>query len=174
VTNTPQAGRPARNLGDFLAAFAEADPTSTLRIKEPVALDYELTAIAMELGRRGQSPVLWFERVGNSPFPVVANMFANRQRFAFAAGVPESELLDAWGRLGDKLCKPELVDGGPILDNVLTGADVDMNRLPIPRPTAKLIIDATRKPKPFPKRHTLLPADAVAKAHAMLAALKPR
>jgi 3-polyprenyl-4-hydroxybenzoate decarboxylase len=39
--------------------------------------------------------------------------------------------------------------------------------------TAKLIVDATRKTKPFPRRHTL-PADAVARAQAMIAALKPR
>lgn len=133
MTKNNKAKRPARSLRDFLEALAEAEPDSILRIKEPVALDYDMTAIAMELERRGQSPVLWFEKVGDSPFPVVANIFGNRRRFAFAAGVPESELLDAWGRLGDKLFKPELVTRGPILDNVLTGAEVDLNRLPIPR-----------------------------------------
>jgi UbiD family decarboxylase len=133
VTNNRQTGRPARNLRDFLDALAETEPGSILRVKEPVALDYEMTAIAMELERRGQSPVLWFEKVGDSPFPVVANIFGNRRRYAFAAGVPESELLDAWGRLGDKLFTPEIVTRGPILDNVLTGTAVDLNRLPIPR-----------------------------------------
>jgi UbiD family decarboxylase len=39
--------------------------------------------------------------------------------------------------------------------------------------TAKLIIDATRKTTPYPRRHTL-PSDAVAKAQAMLAAFKVR
>lgn len=133
MTSTNKAGGPARNLRDFLEALAEAEPDSILRIKEPVALDYDMTAMAMELERRGQSPVLWFERVGDSPFPVVANIFGNRRRFAFAAGVPESELLAAWGRLGDKLYTPEIVAHGPILDNVLTGRDVDLARLPIPR-----------------------------------------
>jgi UbiD family decarboxylase len=98
VTTTKKAGRPARNLRDFLAALAEAEPDSILRVKEPVALDYEMTAIAMELERRGQSPVLWFERVGDSPFPVIANIFGNRRRFAFAAGVPEPELPFRRGR----------------------------------------------------------------------------
>jgi UbiD family decarboxylase len=133
VTKTKKTKHPTRNLRDFLDALAEIEPESILRIKDPVALDYEMTAIAMELGARGQSPVLWFEKVGKSPFPVVANVFGHRRRFAFAAGVPESELLDAWGRLGDKLVKPEMVTSGPILDNVLTGAEVDLNRLPIPR-----------------------------------------
>ncbi|NJO23642.1 MAG: UbiD family decarboxylase, partial [Sphingomonadales bacterium] len=91
------------------------------------------TALADGARERGQSPVLWFERVGDSPFSVVANVFGTRQRAAFAMGVPESELLAGWGRLGDKLYEPELVKGGPILDTVLAGADVDLARLPIPR-----------------------------------------
>jgi 2,5-furandicarboxylate decarboxylase 1 len=133
VSKTKKPAKPARNLRDFLDALAEWDPDSILRVKEPIALDYDMTAMAMELERRGQSPVLWFEKVGNSPFPVVANVFGNRKRYAFALGVEEAELLDAWGRVGDKLYTPELVEKGPILDNVLTGADVDLNRLPIPR-----------------------------------------
>lgn len=130
---TKKDARPARNLRDFLSALAEADPDSILRIKEPVELHYEMTAIAMELEAQGKSPVLWFENVKGSKFPVVSNIFGHRRRYAFAAGVPESELLSAWGRLGDKLFKPEIVKTGPILDNVLTGADVDLTRLPIPR-----------------------------------------
>jgi 2,5-furandicarboxylate decarboxylase 1 len=133
VSKSKKPVRPARNLRDFLEALAEWDPDSILRIREPIALDYDMTAMAMELERRGQSPVLWFEKVGDSPFPVVANVFGNRKRYAFAAGVEESELLDAWGRLGDMLHTPELVKNGPILDNVLTGAAVDLKRLPIPR-----------------------------------------
>src|SRR5262245_42477133 len=133
VSKSKKPVRPARNLRDFLEALAEWDPDSILRISDPIALDYDMTAMAMELERRGQSPVLWFEKVGDSPFPVVANVFGNRKRYAFAAGVEESELLDAWGRLGDKLHAPELVKNGPILDNVHTGADVDLKRLPIPR-----------------------------------------
>jgi UbiD family decarboxylase len=122
-----------RNLRGFLQALEEAAPGSILRIAEPVARDYEMTAVAIELERRGQSPVLWFERVVDSAFPVVANVFGNRQRFAFAAGVSEPELLDAWGRSSDKLLAPEHVTAGPILDSVLTGSDVDLGRLPIPR-----------------------------------------
>lgn len=125
--------KPTRNLREFLEALEEGVPGSILRFGEPVALDYEMTAIAMELEQRGQSPVLWFERVGDSGFSVVANIFGNRRHFAFAAGVPEGELLNAWGKLGDKLLLPERVTRGPILDTVLTGGDVDLGRLPIPR-----------------------------------------
>src|SRR5262249_44520754 len=133
VSSIETARQPALNLRSFLQELAALHPDSILRIKEPVALDYEMTAIAMELEARGQSPVLWFERVGDSPFPVVANVFGSRQRLALGGGGPEAELLGAGGRLGDKLVKPEIVTRGPILDTVLTGGDVDLARLPIPR-----------------------------------------
>jgi UbiD family decarboxylase len=133
MNDTETAGWPPRNLRGFLEDLAAADPDSVLKVREPVSLDYEMTAIAMELESRGQSPVLWFERVGDSPFPVVANVFGSRRRLAFAAGVSEGELLAAWGRLGDTTCKPELVTRGPILDHVLSGSDVALDRLPVPR-----------------------------------------
>ncbi len=120
-------------LRSFLEALEASDPSSVLRIKDKVALDYEMTAIAMELERRGQAPVLWFENVGTTGMPVVANLFGNRKRFAAAAGVPEGELLDAWGRLGDKLYPPEVVKQGPVLETVMSGKDVDLGKLPIPR-----------------------------------------
>jgi UbiD family decarboxylase len=103
VSKAEKPAKPARNPRDFLAALAEWDPDSVLRVKEPIALDYDMTAMAMELERRGQSPVLWFEKVGDSPFAVISNVFGNRKRYAFALGVEETELFDAWGRLGDKL-----------------------------------------------------------------------
>lgn len=129
--------KPAKGTGtslrDFIEAMEAADPSSVLRIRDRVALDYEMTAIAMELERRGQSPVLWFENVGDTGMPVVANLFGNRRHFAFALGVPEADLFDAWGRLGDKLYAPELVKHGPILETVMSGKDVDLAKLPIPR-----------------------------------------
>src|SRR5262245_65488920 len=100
VSKSKKPVRPARNLRDFLEALAEWDPDSILRIRDPIALDYDMTAMAMELERRGQSPVPWFEEVGDSPFAVVGNVFGNRKRYAFAAGVAEPELPDGRGALG--------------------------------------------------------------------------
>lgn len=129
-----KAGHPAvKGLREFIEGLEASDPSSVLRIKEHVALDYEMTAVAMELERRGQSPVLWFENVGTTGMPVVANLFGNRKRFAVAAGVEESQLFTAWGKLDDKLMPPERVERGPVLETVLTGADVDLGKLPIPR-----------------------------------------
>ena len=113
-----------RSLREYLNALEETLPGSILHIKDKVSLDYEMTAVAMELEQRGQSPVLWFDRVGDSKMPVVANVFGTRERFAFTIGVPENDLLAAWGRLGDKLLAPQKVSDGPVLESVYTGNDV--------------------------------------------------
>ncbi len=121
----------AIDLRGFLAELEADDPNGILRIAEPVSLDYDVTAVAMELERRGQAPVLWFERVGDGRFPVVANVFASRRLYARALGVPEDKLIEAWANLGDKRLPPKLVETGPIRDVVLTGDKVDLGYLPI-------------------------------------------
>jgi len=119
------------DLRDFLAELEAAEPENILRITEPIAMDYDVTAVAMELERQGKSPVLWFESVGNSPFPVVTNLFGSRSRYARALGVAEEELTEAWARLGDTVIEPVVRESGPVLDVVLTEDEVDLGYLPI-------------------------------------------
>jgi UbiD family decarboxylase len=75
------------SLRTFLAELEKNNSAEFLRIKEPVALDYEISALAMEMDRRKRSPTLFFENVQGSPFPVLANMFASRRNFAAALGI---------------------------------------------------------------------------------------
>ena len=85
----------------------------------------------MELEARGRAPAILFEKVGDSPFPVVANLFGDRRRYAQALGVPEADLIETWGGLGDRTIDPAILETGPVLDTVITGADVDLGALPI-------------------------------------------
>src|SRR3989338_477177 len=104
------------DLRGFLAELEADDPASVLRIAEPVSLDYDVTAVAMELERQGRAPVLWFDRVGDGRFPVGADVFGSRRRYARALEVSEDKLIEAWANLGDKRLPPKLVETGPIRD----------------------------------------------------------
>jgi UbiD family decarboxylase len=119
------------DLRTFLQSLNRAHPDSILRIRERVDRDYDVTAVAMELEREGRFPVLWFDRVGDYPFPLVTNIFGDRSRFAFPLGVPEAELIQRWGQLGDVTIDPVRRNTGPVLDVVMTGAEVDLDKLPI-------------------------------------------
>jgi UbiD family decarboxylase len=118
-------------LRSFLDQVAADNPASLWRIAEPVNLDHDVTAVAMELERTGRAPVLWFEHVGNFPFPVIANVFGDRRRYALGLDVPQERLIRDWGILGERRIKPVMRPRGPIHDVVATGDEVDLNRLPI-------------------------------------------
>jgi 2,5-furandicarboxylate decarboxylase 1 len=115
----------------FLGQVEAANPDSLWRIAEPIGLDHDATAVAMELERLGRSPVLWFERVGHSDIPVVANVFGSRDRFALGLGVSPGDLIPRWGEYGDRRIPPVLRDRGPVQDIVTQGDEVDLAKLPI-------------------------------------------
>ncbi|MDP6084612.1 MAG: UbiD family decarboxylase [Nitrospinota bacterium] len=120
-----------QDLRGFLRGIEERNPADLLRIREPVSNRFEMTAVALEIERRGNSPILWFEKVEGTEFPVVANVYGTRKRFAQILCVPEEELLDAWVRRDRNPVPPKMLESGPILDSVQTGEDVDLSRLPL-------------------------------------------
>jgi UbiD family decarboxylase len=122
-----------RDLRSFLADLEAARPSEVLRIKDAIDLEYDATAIALELEKQDRSPILWFENVRNSAFPVVMNLFGRRSRFAFALDVEENRLIETWARSDASPIAPVVVDKGPVLDVVMTGAEVDLAKLPIMR-----------------------------------------
>jgi len=121
------------NLRGFLADAERDDPHAILRFKERISLDYDATAVALELerGRSWQSPVLWFDNVEDFAFPVVTNVFATRRRYALAFGTTEDRLITEWASRGDRMIEPRLVDNAPVHEVVYKGADADLGRIPI-------------------------------------------
>lgn len=123
----------AFTLGSFLDEVERDDPSSILRFKQRINLDYDATAVAMELerGRSWHSPVLRFDNVEDYPFPVVTNVFATRRRYALAFGTTEDKLIPEWASRGDRVMEPKMIDNAPVHEVVYKGADVDLARIPI-------------------------------------------
>ncbi|MCP5373482.1 MAG: UbiD family decarboxylase [Hyphomicrobiales bacterium] len=125
-------GHHPQDLRHFLADFEASHPDEVVRVTAPVDLDYDATAVTFAYEKAG-SPVLIFENVAGSRFPVLANLFGRRSRYAAALGCAPGELIERWGNLDAAPIKPRRVETGPVLDVVLTGAEVDLGRLPIMR-----------------------------------------
>jgi 2,5-furandicarboxylate decarboxylase 1 len=123
----------AFTLRSFLANVEADDPHGILRIRDKVSLDYDPSALVMEMEKTGHSPVVWFEKVGDSPFPVVTNLYGSRRRYALALGVPEERLIEEWASRNDRTIEPAMCKTGPIHDVVRTGKKVDLGYLPIMR-----------------------------------------
>jgi 2,5-furandicarboxylate decarboxylase 1 len=119
------------SLRTFLADLEKGESTEFLRVKEPVARDYEISALAMELDRRKRTPVLLFENVQNTQFPILANLFASRANFAAALGIGEDSLIEELARRNDQVIEPVLCKSAPVQEVVHKYDDADLGKLPI-------------------------------------------
>jgi 2,5-furandicarboxylate decarboxylase 1 len=122
-----------QDLRSFLNQYEAENPERVVRIKEEVALDYDTVAVAFEMEKRKQSPLLIFENVKGSRFPVLMNLYSARDRFAAALGVPTEQLVSKWAAIDAQPVQPKVLKSGPVKDVVLTGKDVDLGYLPIMR-----------------------------------------
>jgi 2,5-furandicarboxylate decarboxylase 1 len=104
-----------------------------LRVREPVELDYLATALVLELEEQQQFPVIQIDQPQGFDMPVVANLFATRERIARIAGVQPSEFNKAWNRVETHPIPPRIVDTGPVQEFIQIGDDVDVTTLPITR-----------------------------------------
>jgi UbiD family decarboxylase len=120
------------DLRSYLNVLREEQPEELWVIDEPVALDYEMTAYAVELERDPYPPALLFTSVGGSQVPVVSNIFASRRRLARMVGLEEGDLVPGWSGIASQRIKPELASEAPVKDVILTGTDIDVRKFPIP------------------------------------------
>jgi UbiD family decarboxylase len=118
------------SLRTFLAELPEED---ILRISEPTELDYLPTALILELEKRRLTPVVMIERPKGFDCPVVANLFASRDRIARIVGAQPGGFNDAWVHALAHLTPPTVVGKGPVHDRVVQGNELDAGALPISR-----------------------------------------
>jgi 2,5-furandicarboxylate decarboxylase 1 len=122
------------SLRSFLSDLPESE---ILRIREPIELDHVPTALVLELERRRQTPVVIIEQPRGYDIPVVANLFASRERIARMAGAPPGGFNDAWTHALGNMIPPTLVSHGAVQEIVIEGSRLDAGKLPISRHFAK-------------------------------------
>jgi UbiD family decarboxylase len=122
----------SQDLRSFVDRYAATYPGELIRISEPVSLEFDVQAIALELERRRRFPIVLFENVKGSDIPVIANVMASRRGYAFALGTELAAMPMEYARRLKQYCKPVVIDDPPFGDTTLTGERVDLRRLPIP------------------------------------------
>jgi UbiD family decarboxylase len=108
---------------DFIHALQNSGQIATVR--KPVSRRLEAAAVLDALDDR---PVL-FERVAESDFRVVGNLFGTKQRFADYFGVEPRELIPRIVRAIEHPTRPEETNDAPCREVV--EEEVDLDRLPI-------------------------------------------
>jgi len=135
--------RPIQDLREWLA---RADAIGELvRVAQPVDRDEEMSAVTYLLAKRQPSPAVLFEQ----PAPAEANGIGARmlwnilgpslRRTALSLEEPpDTPTVELIRRVKEKFktrIPPREVprDQAPVYEHTLTGADIDLNQLPIPR-----------------------------------------
>lgn len=106
--------------------------------------DAEMGAITQMLTEkgRGRAPAILFDRIPGYPagFRTLYGQFSSLRRVALTLGLPleRERKVDIVRRYHDRMqgmapIPPRWVESGPVLDNVIEGADVDVLKFPAPR-----------------------------------------
>lgn len=119
------------SLRTFLASLPDEE---IFKITEPIDLDYLPTALALELDKKGESPVIWVENPIGFKGPVISNLFADRDRIARIVGADKKEqFVSVWEKAEKEMIPPRVIEKGEVQEVVYLGDDVDVTRLPISR-----------------------------------------
>jgi 2,5-furandicarboxylate decarboxylase 1 len=121
-----------QSLRGFLRLVETEYPDDLLRVRQPVDLHYDPTALVFELDQAGKSPVVIFENVRGNDMQFVTNVAGSRKLLAACLGVEPGNLPTAFRERCQRYIPCETVDRGAWQDVVIEGDAVDLTKLPIP------------------------------------------
>ena len=120
------------DLRSFLDYIEEHRPRELLRISAALDPNQETAAVVRKLQNSYRRPVVIFENVKGSSWPVVTNLCASLKRIADSAGWPAEELHSRLRAMHTEKIDPVMhsSDFGPVRDTVRTGNEVDLGAFP--------------------------------------------
>ena len=120
-----------QDLRSFLDLIKKNNPQDLLTISKEVDPAYEITAIVAKLEREAKRrPILIFDKVKGSRFPVVTNLHASRSRLALAMKTAPEETQKAYLHALDQPILPKVVSKAPVKDVILRGKKLNLQQLP--------------------------------------------
>ena len=121
----------AQDLRSYLDLVKRRRPDELVFVSRPIDPAWEITALVVKLEREARRrPVLVFEDVKGTRFPVLTNLHASRSRLALAIGATPDATLPTYLRAMERPLAPRVVASGPVQEVVLRGRDVDLGALP--------------------------------------------
>jgi len=121
----------SQDLRSYLDIIKRTDPGDFLTVSREVDPAFEITAITVKLEQEAKRrPVLLFEKVKGTKFPVLTNLHAGRSRLAAAINAKPEQMQQAYLRAMEKPIAPKLVSSGPVKEVILTGDQINLFELP--------------------------------------------
>ena len=121
----------AQDLRSFLDTVKRKHAEDFLIISREVDPAYEITALTVKLEQEGRRrPILLFEKVKGSKFPVITNLHASRSRLALSINAKPEEMQKVYLGAMERPMPPKVVSKAPVKDVVLGGDKVNLYDLP--------------------------------------------
>src|SRR4051812_43419881 len=120
-----------KDLRTFIDQVARTMPDEIRVVSQEVDPCWGATAVPARLEQQQRFPTLVFRRVRGSRLPVVLNLTATYERLALSLDSTPAEMVREYGVRQASPIPPVWVDGGPVHDVVLTGAEAQLSVLPI-------------------------------------------
>lgn len=125
---------------DLRSFIDDCDQAGELkRVQAEVDWNMEISHVS-KLVEEQRGPALLFENVAGYDSPVFTGAFATTKRLAIMLGLSHNlsmcDSAQAWMKktiTSEGLVKAHEVSDGPVLENVVTGDDVDLNMFPVPK-----------------------------------------
>ena len=145
VTSIPTMGKTTeakQTSRDLRGWMAEVEKIGELKHIDGADWDVEIGAVTEMGHHRGeQSHALLFDNIKDYPrgYRVLSNTLNTTKRLAITLGMPTNYTrLEFVKNIKDRITnvhytKPEFVTDGPVLENVLTGKDINMWKFPTPK-----------------------------------------
>jgi 4-hydroxy-3-polyprenylbenzoate decarboxylase len=132
--------KPVIAYDDLREWLAEAERLGEVRTVRDASWQEDIGLVAEAILRAENGPCVVFEDIQDCPkgYRLLLNMFAGRRRnmtLGFPADLTKWELSDGYRAAylsSQKNIPHEIVDTGPIFENVLMGDDIDVTRFPSP------------------------------------------
>jgi 2,5-furandicarboxylate decarboxylase 1 len=122
------------DLRGFIEFLEKEHPEHIVRISKEVDPKFGVSGILERLERDGKFPLVIFENVRGSKIPLVANMHASFERLRLALGMEQGgvkEFVKECAARQAHPIDPVMQENAPVQEIVRTGAEVDVEQLPI-------------------------------------------
>src|SRR6266550_3565847 len=115
-----------QDLRTFLDGVKRDTPEDFLTVSREVDPAFEITAITVKLEQEAKRrPIILFEKVKGTKFPVLTNLHAGRSRLATAIHAKPEEMQRAYLRAMEKPVPPKVVSKAPAKEAILTDDKID-------------------------------------------------
>ena len=121
----------AKDLRGFLREYEKENPKEFCRIKKEVDPKFEVAAILTKLEEIRKLPILYYEKIKGSAFPVVANVYSTKKKIASSMGIDPNKFRERYLEAINHQIPPKMVSDGPVMEETIGAKDVDLKTLPM-------------------------------------------